>query len=38
MMTDSELRLMASAAIIGESNHPVSGYKTPAARGTPKQL
>jgi hypothetical protein len=37
-MTDTELRLMASAAIIGESSHPVNGYRTPAAKGTPKEL
>ena len=37
-MTDAELRLIASAAIIGDSSHPVSGYNTPAASGTPSEL
>lgn len=32
-MTDTELKLIASAAINGDNNHPVSGYKTPAAIG-----
>lgn len=30
--------LIASAAIIGESSHPVRGYNTPAASGTPDAL
>ena len=30
--------LMASAANIGESSQPVSGYRTPAASGTPRPL
>ena len=37
-ITDAELRLMASAAISGDSNHPVNGYRTPAAIGTPRPL
>ena len=37
-ITETELRLMASAAISGESSHPVSGYSTPAAMGTPSAL
>ena len=37
-MTDAELRLIASAAIIGESSQPVSGYSTPAASGMPSAL
>ncbi len=37
-MTDTELRLMASAALIGESSQPVNGYSTPAASGTPSAL
>jgi hypothetical protein len=37
-MTDAELRLIAKAAIIGESNQPVNGYKIPAAKGIPKAL
>jgi hypothetical protein len=36
--TDTELRLIASAAIIGLSSRPVSGYSTPAAIGTPSAL
>jgi hypothetical protein len=37
-MTDAELRLIANAAIIGDSSHPVNGYNTPAAKGTPSAL
>ena len=37
-MTDTEDRLMASAAIMGDSSQPVNGYKTPAASGTPSAL
>ena len=37
-MTDTELRLMASAAIIGDSSQPVNGNSTPAASGTPSAL
>ncbi len=33
-MTETELKLMAAAAAIGFSSHPVSGYGTPAARGS----
>ncbi|KAG9559481.1 hypothetical protein KCV01_g21497, partial [Aureobasidium melanogenum] len=33
--TDTELRLIANAAIIGDSVIPSSGYNTPAASGTP---
>jgi hypothetical protein len=29
---------MAKAAIIGDNNNPNTGYKTPAAIGTPKTL
>src|SRR5690606_2723182 len=36
--TDAELKLIANAANIGESNSPVKGYKTPAASGTPSAL
>jgi len=36
--TDAELRLIASAAIIGDSSQPVNGYSSPAARGTPSAL
>jgi len=37
-ITDTELKLMASAAIIGESRMPKNGYKTPAAIGIPRTL
>src|SRR5690606_16949035 len=37
-ITDAELRLMARAAIMGDSNQPVHGYNTPAAMGMPKPL
>jgi DNA-binding PadR family transcriptional regulator len=38
VMTDAELRLIASAAIIGDSSQPVRGYSTPAASGIPSAL
>jgi hypothetical protein len=38
VITDTELRLIARAAIMGESNQPVNGNNTPAAKGTPKAL
>ncbi len=37
-MTDTELRLMASAAMSGDSNKPVNENNTPAATGTPSEL
>ena len=37
-ITDTELKLMAVAAIIGDSSKPNTGYKTPAATGTPNEL
>jgi hypothetical protein len=37
-ITETELKLIAAAAIIGLSSKPNSGYKTPAARGIPKAL
>jgi hypothetical protein len=37
-MTDTELRLMAAAAIIGLRSNPNVGYSTPAAIGTPIEL
>ncbi|CAM4291367.1 hypothetical protein COAQ111491_15450 [Comamonas aquatilis] len=37
-ITDTELKLIASAAIMGDSSHPVNGYRTPAAIGTPMPL
>src|SRR5699024_5246975 len=36
--TDTELRLIANAAIIGDSVMPNHGYRTPAARGMPMPL
>lgn len=37
-ITETELKLIAKAAIIGESSIPKNGNKTPAAIGTPKVL
>jgi hypothetical protein len=37
-ITDTELKLMAAAAIIGLNNIPKNGNKTPAATGTPSAL
>ena len=37
-ITDTELKLMANAAIIGDNSHPVKGNRTPAAKGTPSAL
>jgi len=37
-ITDTELKLMAAAAIIGLSNNPNIGNKIPAATGTPIEL
>src|SRR5690606_38767810 len=37
-ITEAELRLIASAAIIGDSSQPVTGYSTPAASGMPRAL
>lgn len=38
LITDTELRLIASAAIIGDKSQPVKGKSTPAANGTPSAL
>lgn len=38
VMTDTELRLMAAAAIIGLRSNPKNGYRTPAAIGIPRAL
>ncbi len=38
VITETELKLIASAAIIGDNNNPNTGYNTPAAMGTPKTL
>jgi len=37
-MTDTELKLIAAAAIIGDSSRSKKGYSTPAAMGTPAAL
>jgi len=37
-ITESELTLIAAAAIIGDNNIPKNGYNNPAATGTPKTL
>lgn len=37
-ITDTELRLMAALAIIGDSSTPKNGYSTPAATGMPSAL
>jgi hypothetical protein len=37
-MSETQLRLMAAAAIIGESVQPVKGARTPAASGMPRML
>ena len=34
-ITDTELKLIAAAAIIGLNRIPKNGYNTPAAIGTP---
>ena len=38
LTTDTELKLMASAANIGDNTIPNHGYSTPAATGTPTAL
>lgn len=38
VMTETELKLIARAAIIGERRIPKKGYKTPAAIGIPSTL
>jgi hypothetical protein len=37
-ITDTELKLMAAAAMIGLNSSPKNGYSTPAASGTPSEL
>ena len=37
-ITETELKLIAAAAIIGDSNSPNAGNSTPAAMGTPSTL
>ena len=36
--TDTELTLIASAAMTGDNSNPVNGYNTPAAIGIPSAL
>jgi hypothetical protein len=38
VITETELKLMAAAAIMGDNKRPNTGYKTPAATGTPSKL
>ena len=38
LITDTELKLIAAAAIMGDSSSPKTGYKTPAATGMPTEL
>src|SRR6185369_3068096 len=38
VMTETELKLMAAAAIVGWSSRSKNGYRTPAAIGTPSAL
>jgi hypothetical protein len=37
-MTETELKLIAPAAMTGLSSSPNAGYSTPAAIGTPSEL
>jgi hypothetical protein len=37
-ITETELKLIAAAAIIGLSRMPKKGYRAPAARGIPRAL
>ena len=36
--TETELRLIANAATMGDKRSPNAGYNTPAASGTPRLL
>ena len=38
MITETELKLIAAAAIMGLSSRPKNGYRIPAAMGTPSEL
>jgi hypothetical protein len=38
VITETELILMEIAAIIGDNNCPVNGYRRPAANGIPSTL
>ena len=37
-ITETELKLIAAAAIIGDNNSPKTGYNTPAATEIPNTL
>ncbi|MNE63452.1 hypothetical protein D3C80_1588030 [compost metagenome] len=37
-ITETELKLIAAAAIIGDNRMPKLGYRSPAAKGMPKIL
>jgi pyruvate formate-lyase activating enzyme-like uncharacterized protein len=37
-MTETDEKLIAAAAMTGESKIPKTGYNTPAATGTPMEL
>jgi len=37
-ITDTELKLIAAAAMMGDSSKPKNGYSTPAAMGMPSTL
>ncbi len=37
-ITETELKLIAKAAIMGDNNIPKNGYKAPAAIGMPSTL
>jgi len=37
-ITDTELKLIAAAAITGLKSHPKTGYNIPSAIGTPRAL
>jgi hypothetical protein len=38
LITDTELKLIAAAAIIGDNSIPKNGYNIPAATGIPAML
>ena len=38
IITETELKLIAAAAIMGDNNIPKTGYKTPAATEIPNTL
>ena len=38
VITETELKLIAAAAIMGERTIPKNGYRTPAAIGTQRML